>query len=133
MTYGPDVLPIPSSTNAFRSEHRELPGAGSFIVADEIRITVCASQLEIPVVGCQPGVQYFRDGYPTVTKNQHSWRLLAPMACVALDTDTEEPLFRYLIHRTMLAWFCAEGDHGRRPTASPRHRRNFIRFWDRLG
>jgi len=38
-----------------------------------------------------------------VTKNQHGWRLLAPMACVALDTDTEEPLFRHLIHRTMLA------------------------------
>ena len=38
-----------------------------------------------------------------VTENQHGWRLLAPMACVALDTDTEEPLFRHLIHRTMLA------------------------------
>src|SRR5437762_7647056 len=52
-------LPIPSSANAFRSEHRELPGVGSLIVADEIRITVCAFQLEISVVGRQPGVEYF--------------------------------------------------------------------------
>src|SRR5439155_8901050 len=67
---GTDVLPIPSSADAFRSEHCELPGVGSLIVADEIRITVCAFQLEISVVGRQPGVEYLRDGYPTVTKNQ---------------------------------------------------------------
>ena len=100
---GTDVLPIPSSANAFRSEHRELPGVGSLIVADEIRITVCAFQLEISVVGRQPGVEYLRDGYPMVTKNQRAWRLLAAMACVALDTDAEQPLFRHLIHRTILA------------------------------
>jgi len=76
---------------------------GSLIVADEIRITVCAFQLEISVVGRQPGVEYLRDGYPMVTKNQHAWHLLAAMACVALDTDTEEPLFRHLIHRTRLS------------------------------
>src|SRR6266705_2854219 len=97
------VLPIPSSANAFRSEHRELPGVGSLIVADEIRITVYAFQLEISVVGRQPGVEYLRDGYPMVTKNQRAWRLLAAMACVALNTDAEQPLFRHLIHRTTLA------------------------------
>jgi len=96
-------LPIPSSANAFRSEHRELPGVGSLIVADEIRITVCAFQLEISIVGRQPGVEYLRDGYPMVTKNQLAWRLLAAMACVALNTDAEQPLFRHLIHRTTLA------------------------------
>src|SRR5438105_12644231 len=95
-------LPIRSSANALRSEHRELPGVGSLIVADEIRITVCAFQLEISVLGRQPGVDYFRDGYPTVAKNQCAWRLLAAMACVALDTDAEQPLFRHLIHRTTL-------------------------------
>jgi len=100
---GTDVLPIPSSANAFRSEHRELPGVGSLIVADEIRITVCAFQLEISVVGRQPRVEYLSDGYPMVTKNQLAWRLLAAMACVALDTDAEQPLFRHLIHRTTSA------------------------------
>src|SRR5437870_3279351 len=94
---GTDVLPIRSSDNALRSEHRELPGAGSLIVADEIRVTVCAFQLEISVVGRQPGVQYLRDGYPMVTKNERAWRLLAAMACVALDADAEQPLFRHLI------------------------------------
>src|SRR5205085_5830051 len=86
------LLPLP--------EHRELPGVGSLIVADEIRITVCAFQLEISVVGRQPGVEHLRDGYPMVTKNQLAWRLLAAMTCVALDTDAEQPLFRHLIHRT---------------------------------
>jgi hypothetical protein len=100
---GTDVLPLPSSAHAFRSEHRELPGVGSLIVADELRITVCAFQLEISVVGRQPDVQYLRDGYPTVTKNQRAWRLVAAMARVALDTDAEQPLLRHLIHRTTLA------------------------------
>jgi hypothetical protein len=95
-------LPIPSSANAFRSEHRELPGVGSLIVANEIRITVCASQLEISVVGRQPGVEYLRDGYPTVTKNQRAWRLLAAMAGVALNTNAKQPLFTHLIHHTTL-------------------------------
>jgi hypothetical protein len=38
-----------------------------------------------------------------VTNNQRAWRLLAAMACVALDTDAEQPLLRHLIHRTTLA------------------------------
>jgi hypothetical protein len=38
-----------------------------------------------------------------VTNNQRAWRLLTAMACVALDTDAEQPLFRHLIHRTTLA------------------------------
>src|SRR6059036_3924300 len=100
---GTDVLPISSSANAFRSEQRELPCVGSLIVADEIRITVCAFQLEISVVGRQPGVEYLRDGYPMLTKNQRAWRLLAAMACVALNPDAAQPLFRHLIHRTTLA------------------------------
>jgi hypothetical protein len=100
---GTDVLPVPSSADTFGSEHRELPGVGSLFVADEIHTPVCAFQLEISVVGRQPGVEYLRDGYPMVTKNQLAWRLLAAMACVALDTDAEQPLFRHLIHRTTLA------------------------------
>src|SRR5580692_4629800 len=100
---GTDVLPIPSSANAVRSEHRELPGVGALIIADEICITVCAFQIEIAVVGRQPGVEYLRDGYSMVTNNQRAWRLLAAMACVALDADAEQPLLRHLIHRTTLA------------------------------
>jgi hypothetical protein len=34
---GTDVVPIPSSTNAFRTEHRQFPGVGSLIVANELR------------------------------------------------------------------------------------------------
>src|SRR5207244_7927606 len=80
----------------FRSEHRQLPGVGSLIVADEIRITVCASQLEVPVVGRQPRVKHLRDGDASVSKNQCAWRLLATMAGVALDTNAEKPFVRHL-------------------------------------
>jgi hypothetical protein len=38
-----------------------------------------------------------------VAKNQRARRLLAAMACVALDTDVEQALFGHLIHRTTLA------------------------------
>jgi len=89
--------------NAFGSKHRELPAIGSLIVADEIGITVGAFQLEISVVGRQPGVDYLRYRYPMVTKNQRARRLLAAMACVTLDTDAEQALFRHPIHRTTLA------------------------------
>jgi hypothetical protein len=66
-------------------------------VADEIGITVSASQLEVPVVGRQPGVEDLRDSDATVTKNQCAWRLLATMTCVALDINDEEPLLTHLI------------------------------------
>ena len=103
-------------------------------MADEIRITVCAFQLEISVVGRQPGVEYLRDGYPMVTKNQRAWRLLAPMARVALDTDTEGPLFRHLIHRTMLTRSClAEGRPiKRRKVVRPKFSVNALTFLDTI-
>jgi hypothetical protein len=66
---GGDVLLIPSSVNAFRAEHRQLPGVGSLIVADEIRVAVRASEFEVPVVGRQPRVEHFRDGDVTISKN----------------------------------------------------------------
>ena len=66
-------------------------------MADEIRIAVCASQFEVPVVGRQPRVEHFRDGDAPVPKNQRAWRLLAAMACVALDTNGEEPFFMHRI------------------------------------
>jgi hypothetical protein len=72
-------------------------------MADEMCITVCAFELEISVVGRQPGVEYLHDAYPMVTTNQRAWRLLAAMACVALDTDAEQLLLSHLIHRTTLA------------------------------
>ena len=54
-----------------------------------------ASQFEVPVVGRQPGVDHLRDGDATVSKNQRAWRLLAAMACVALDANGEKPLFMH--------------------------------------
>jgi hypothetical protein len=77
----------------FRAEHRQLPRVGSLIVANEIRIAVCASQFEVPVIGRQPGIEHLRDGDAPISKDQRTWRLLATMAGVALDTDSEEPLF----------------------------------------
>lgn len=40
-----------------------------------------------------PGVDHLRDGDATVSRNQCAWRLVAAMACVALDANGEEPLF----------------------------------------
>jgi len=82
------------SVNAFRSEQRQLLGVRSLVVADEISITVCAFQLEVPVVGCQPRVEYFRNGDAPVTEDQRAWRLLAAMAAVTLDANAEEAFFR---------------------------------------
>jgi hypothetical protein len=61
-------------------------------VANDIRVAVVASQFEVPVVRRQPRVDNFRDGDATVSKNQCAWRLLAAMACLALDANREEPL-----------------------------------------
>ena len=84
------------SVNACRSEHPQLPGVGSLVVADQIRVAVCAFQLEVPVVGCQPRVEHFRNGDAPVTEDQRAWRLLAAMAGVALDANAEEAFFRQL-------------------------------------
>jgi hypothetical protein len=65
------------------------------IVANEIRIAVSASKFEVPIVGRQPRVDNFRDGDPTVSKNQCAWGLLAAMTCVALDANREDPLFMH--------------------------------------
>jgi hypothetical protein len=77
------------SVNAFRAEHRQLPGVGSLIVADEISVAVRAWQFEIPVVGRHPRVEHFRDGDATISKNQRAWRLLAAVACIAVDANAK--------------------------------------------
>ena len=66
-------------------------------MAYEIRIGVGTFQFEVPVVGRQPRVDHLRDDDATVSKNQGAWRLLAAMACVAFDVNTEQPLFRHPI------------------------------------
>jgi hypothetical protein len=66
-------------------------------VANEIGIAVCATQLEVSVVGRQPRVDNIRDGNATVSKNQRAWRLLAAVACVALDANPEELFFVHLM------------------------------------
>jgi hypothetical protein len=92
-----DDAHIASSGNVSRAEQRQFPGVGSLIVANEIRIPVCAAQFEVPVRGREPGVDHLGDIDATVSNNQRTWSLLAAVACVALDTDTEEPLFRHPI------------------------------------
>jgi len=64
-------------------------------MANDIRIAVVASQVEVPVVRCQPRVDNLRDGDSTVSENQRAWRLLAAMARVTLDANGEEPLFMH--------------------------------------
>jgi hypothetical protein len=67
------------------------------VVANKIHFAVCASQFEVPMVGRQPRVNHVSDVNAAVSKNQCAWRLLAAMACVALDTNTEQPLFKHPI------------------------------------
>ena len=102
MRIGIDVALISSFANVFRAEHRQLPGVGSLIVADEIRIAVCASHFEVPVVWRQPRIEHIRDRDAPVPENQRAWRLLAAVARVALDTNCEGP---FLLHPiTMRRW-----------------------------
>ena len=60
-----------------------------------MRIAVCASQFEVPVVGCEPCVDHRRDVDVTVSKNERAWNLLAAVAGVALDTHAEQPPLRH--------------------------------------
>jgi hypothetical protein len=87
---------ISSFATALRSEHRQVPRVGSFVVADEIGVTVFACEFEISIVR-EPSVDYLRDGDATVTEDQRAWRLLAPMASVALDSNGENALSRHPI------------------------------------
>jgi hypothetical protein len=86
-----------SSACPFRAKHRQLPGAGLLIVANEIRIPVCAPQFEVPVLGREPRVEHLGDIDATVSKNQRAWRLLAAVTRVALHTNIKEPFFMHLI------------------------------------
>ena len=72
-------------------------------MADEVRIAVCAFELEISVVRREPDIQHLRNGYPAITKNQRARRLLPAMACVTLDADAEQPRLRHLIYRQIFA------------------------------
>ena len=78
------------SFNALRAEHRELPGVGALIVADEIGVAVGTSEFEVTVAGRQPGVEHFRDDYATISKNQYARRLFAAVACVTLDANAKQ-------------------------------------------
>src|SRR6476469_8805697 len=99
----PALTSTSASVNAFRSEHRQLPGVGALVVADQIRVAACGFQLEVAVVGGQPGVEHFRNGDATVTQDQRAWRLLAAMAGIALHADAEEAFFRQV--RSPYGWF----------------------------
>ena len=91
-----------SSVNPFGPEHRQLPGVRSLIVADEIRVAIGTSQLEVPVLWCQPRIEHLGDGDATVTKDQRAWRLLAAMAGVAFNANSEEALITHLTIAALL-------------------------------
>ena len=88
------------------------------IVADQIRIAIGTSQLEVPVLWCKPRIEHFGDGDATVTKDQRAWRLLAAMAGVAFDANSEEALILHLTiaapmvaHRKSIADMAARVSH----------------------
>jgi len=54
-----------------------------------------SSQFEVPVVRCQPRIDTLHDGDAAVSEIQCAWRLLAAMARVALDSNSEEPVFTH--------------------------------------
>lgn len=58
-------------------------------MADEVRVAVRTSQFEVPVVGRQPRVEHFRDVDTTFSKSQRAGRLLAAVACIALDVKAK--------------------------------------------
>jgi hypothetical protein len=113
---GADVLLMPSSVDALRAEHRQLPAVGALIVADEIGVVVRSSQFEVPVVWRQPGVEHFGDGDATISKNERAWRLLAAVACVALDTNAKQ---LSLSHRIIVRRPRARSDSGTSSTSWP--------------
>ena len=71
-------------------------------MAHEIRIAIRASQFEVPVLGCQPCVKYLDDVDASVSKDQRAWRLLAAMAGVAFDTNSEGRLMHLIIAAPMI-------------------------------
>ena len=75
-------------------------------MAHEIRIAISASQFEVPVVGCQPCVEYLDDVDASVSKDQRAWRLLAAMAGVAFDSNSEGAFIMHLIIATLMVRPC---------------------------
>ena len=66
-------------------------------MADEIRIAICGFEFEVPVVGRQPCIEHLSDIDASVSKDQRAWRLLAAMAGVAFDANSEGALILHLI------------------------------------
>jgi hypothetical protein len=87
------------ASSAFRAKHRQLPGIGSLIVANEICVAVRAPHFEVPVLGREPRVEHLGDIDATVSEYQRPRRLFTAVTCVALDTDIEERFFRHPIGR----------------------------------
>src|SRR5690349_1259855 len=79
------------------AEQCQFPGVGLLLVANDIRVAVVASQLEVSVVGRQPRVDKLHDGDAAVSENQRPRCLLAAMPGVALYADGEEPLVTHRI------------------------------------
>jgi len=108
---------VTASVSALRAEHRQLPGVGALVVTDQIRVAVCAFQLEVAVVRCQPRIEHFRNRDAPITEDERAWRLLAAMAGIALDANPQETLFRQV--RSPTAGSSTFGDARGGPASDP--------------
>jgi hypothetical protein len=68
-------------------------------ISDSSALNLVPSQLEVPLVGREPGVDNFRNGNATVFEDQRAQRLLAAVSCVAVDANGKEPFIHPITTR----------------------------------
>jgi hypothetical protein len=88
----PDHEELARGVHPFGAEHRELPEAVPFIVANNVCVAIFPFQFEVPMVRRKPRVENFHNPDSTVRENQRARRLLASMSRVTLDVDFKELL-----------------------------------------
>ncbi len=59
-------------------------------MANEVRVIVFCTQLEVPVIGREPRIHDLDDADAAVSENQRPWGLLAAMPGVAFHADCED-------------------------------------------
>lgn len=77
---------VPSLLRRSRLEKSHLPFIHGDVVAQNEEVPLDSLDLEVPVVGSQPGIDHLPDLVQVVAKVEAARRLLAPVAGVALDT-----------------------------------------------
>jgi hypothetical protein len=85
-------LPRRRSSPTVRSatKQRQLPAIGGDVVTQDVEIALRVLHLEVPMIGCQPAVNDFRDLDLALAEPEPSRRLLATIAGVALDIHDRE-------------------------------------------